>query len=1125
VPGPYTIGVLTPWSNGFFYGAVIAGIVRESAAAGGRVVVVQTVEPSRETDDVVSSPDFTAPAAWGHIDGAICITSPGERVLRELQDRDIPFVLACVAVDDGAVSSAVADNVGGTRLAIEHLLEHGHTRIGFVGNLVQSDMQERYASYRETLRAHGIEPDPDLYFSPPNNVVWGGQVAGEEILRTRPSMTAVFVATDHNAFGVMEVLSRAGLRIPEDLAVIGFDDVEQAAFASPELTSVSQPFGRIGSLAATLLHQKLDGDIVAPGTHTTASHLAVRESCGCRVTLADATPEALRPTESPESVLVTEFASILLPSAAPGVTLQHLSARVRRLADEVGAVLRSDGAVPGSALDRAVIGVAPSGTAPEILRRLLAAITVFVSRSVCDLPAGTATAERATQTIARIDAAIWHQHTRSYLDRDVAHERSRGEQYRIGTKLIDLKNADPLALSWLAETHVAVGTLGLWDGDAQTRLRIESTYDANGVVPDIVGSMCRVEDFPPRALIDAADPSLDEVAFVIPVQTSSRSRGLLAVVGTLDMVAMSGHQAYGYWASLLTVALEQRDMLASVKQSEGRLALAIEATRDGMWDWDLTTDTVFYSPRCREMLGITDPAEDRPNAWWAAVHPEDLDRLRLMLAGGQGEAREIIELEHRLRGIDGTYRWTLCLALPAGPAGVPAARIVGSLADIHPRKELEERLREGATHDTVTGLPNRRLFLDRLGGAVAQCRRSGTPFAVLFLDLDGFKVVNDSLGHLVGDHLLVEVGHRLESQLRDVDTAARFGGDEFAVLLNDIDIGDILPTASRLLEALHAPARIDGHELVTGASMGIATSAVGYNNPLDVLRDADTAMYAAKGNERGSLEFFDVEMHARATYRLALHQGLRRALENEEFVLHYQPIVSLPTREVTGFEALVRWRHPERGLLLPDEFLRVLEETGLIVRLGHWIIREACRQIAEWRDEHHRAVSVSVNVSDREFWHAGLLPHIRACLSEYDIPGEQLTLEITEGVIMHRPEVAQRILGEMRRAGLRLHIDDFGTGQSSLQTLHRYPVEALKIDQSFIHDLKSGEHGRDIVTVIVALGHALGLEVVAEGVETLEQFEFLREAGCHSAQGFLFTEAVPGAMAGKMIEQPMRDAG
>jgi EAL domain-containing protein (putative c-di-GMP-specific phosphodiesterase class I) len=309
---------------------------------------------------------------------------------------------------------------------------------------------------------------------------------------------------------------------------------------------------------------------------------------------------------------------------------------------------------------------------------------------------------------------------------------------------------------------------------------------------------------------------------------------------------------------------------------------------------------------------------------------------------------------------------------------------------------------------------------------------------------------------------------------------------------------------------------LEGNELSVHASVGVATSAIEYAGAEDVLRDADIAMYHAKEAERGTVSYFDAAMHAHAVHQQVLHGELVRALAEQQFVLHYQPIVNLTTGRTDRFEALVRWRHPERGLLLPEEFLPLMDEAGLIVRLGHWIIDEVCRQLAAWGPG---VANVAVNVSDREFWHKDLLAQLLAALARHGVTADRLTLEITEGVIMRRPEVALRLLGDLHRAGLRLHIDDFGTGYSSLDSLHRFPVDAFKIDRSFIRGLTTGDRKSELVRVIVAMGKALGLAVVAEGVETREQLAFLQEIGCATGQGFLFMPAVAGDRAAHLLGQ------
>jgi diguanylate cyclase (GGDEF)-like protein/PAS domain S-box-containing protein len=435
--------------------------------------------------------------------------------------------------------------------------------------------------------------------------------------------------------------------------------------------------------------------------------------------------------------------------------------------------------------------------------------------------------------------------------------------------------------------------------------------------------------------------------------------------------------------------------------------------------------------------------------------------------------------------------------------------------DITERKRAQDALREFALRDPLTGLPNRVYFLERLTHAIQRARRNADfQFGVLFLDLDRFKVVNDSLGHHVGDELLGVIASRLLGCLRPVDTIARFGGDEFALLLEGISgVDDAIRIAQRVQQSLASPVVLDGYELFTSASIGIVMSSPSIDQPEYLWRSADMAMYRAKANGTGRFEIFDRAMHADALARLQMETDLRRALENDEFQLHYQPIVDLQSGEVAGFEALLRWEHPLQGMVFPTEVIRVAEETGLIHRLGEWVFFAACRQLRAWNDAGGilKDLSVSVNLSTKQLSQADLVERIQAALSETGIPPHSLKLEITETAVVENSEDAVERLRLLRASGVQLMMDDFGTGYSSLSYLHRLPLDALKIDRSFISRMVRGDKHAQLVETILQLARSVNLKVVAEGVASLDQLDLLRELGCDFGQGYLFSHALPAS--------------
>jgi diguanylate cyclase (GGDEF)-like protein/PAS domain S-box-containing protein len=525
-----------------------------------------------------------------------------------------------------------------------------------------------------------------------------------------------------------------------------------------------------------------------------------------------------------------------------------------------------------------------------------------------------------------------------------------------------------------------------------------------------------------------------------------------------------------------------------------------------------------------ELTGL--PASEVIGAHMTEVHPQldDLGIAALVQRALLGETVQSPDLRSAPAGA-ARSSWISCVFSPHVSRTGEVMGVVGIVHDITDRKRAEALLVHNAFHDSLTGLPNRSLFVDRLERLLRQRDRHPLfTFGVAFMDLDRFKVVNDSLGHLRGDELLVAIARRLEKCIRQGDTVARLGGDEFAVLLHDVkDVRDATRVADRILTELSSPFRLGSHDVYTAASIGIALSSTGYDRPDEILRDADIAMYRAKLEGRCRYEVFDRNMHERAVQTLQVETDLRRALERCEFRVHYQPIIDLAAGRIAGFEALLRWQHPSRGLLLPDSFLPLAEETGLIVTIGWWVLEEACVRMQAWRERFPARpdLHVAVNLSTRQFMQPDLLQQIDAVLARTGLAPGALTLEITESAVVLHEEAVTTSLAALRARGIRLCIDDFGTGYSSLSYLHSFPVDALKIDRSFISQSAVAASSARLVETIVALGRNLGMTTVAEGVETAGQLAFVRAAGPQFAQGFHFSPPLThDGIAGLLEAEP-----
>jgi len=573
---------------------------------------------------------------------------------------------------------------------------------------------------------------------------------------------------------------------------------------------------------------------------------------------------------------------------------------------------------------------------------------------------------------------------------------------------------------------------------------------------------------------------------------------------------------------LLDISERQRAERA-LQRSEERYALAERGANDGLWDWDLAANRVYLSPRFKEMLGLRDSEIDaRPDSWLGRVHPDDREHLSRDLKLHLDGRTPHTQVEHRIRHADGTWRWVLLRGTAVRDDAGKATRIAGSLTDITERKEAEEKLLHGALHDALTGLPNRSLFMDRLSQAMAfQQRRPEMRFAVLVLDVDRFKNINDSLGHAMGDRLLVSVAKRLVKCVRPGDTVARLGGDEFAILLEDYSAPEEPALRAERIQAELAPAHdLGGVEVFSTVSIGIAVAVRGYTRPEELLRDADTAMYRAKQLGRARHAVFHPSMHAHARAQLQLETDLYRALERNELRIVFQPVVSLATGLIAGCEALVEWQHPTRGRIPPGDFIPAAEETGLILAIGEWVLRESCKAARRFADRLPRSapVAVSVNLSARQLLRAELLEQVRSALQQSGLEAHRLRLEVTESIIMENAGPASLLLAQIKALGVHLLLDDFGTGYSSLSYLHNFRFDTLKLDRSFVARIDTSSKHAEIVRTIVSLARALGMEVVAEGVETAAQVAQLQVLHCDYAQGYYFARPMDAAQLADLLE-------
>jgi diguanylate cyclase (GGDEF)-like protein/PAS domain S-box-containing protein len=621
----------------------------------------------------------------------------------------------------------------------------------------------------------------------------------------------------------------------------------------------------------------------------------------------------------------------------------------------------------------------------------------------------------------------------------------------------------------------------------------------------------------------AAQPGIRFYAGVPLITPEGHALGTLSVIDVKPRrLGHSEEEALRTLAAAAMAHLELRRRSFELEEAQHYNLIARNAN-DGFWDWNLETNKILLCPRWKKLFGYQEnEIGTHPDEWFKRIHPEDVELVQSEIMSHLLGLSPHFQSEHRVRNRDGTYRWVLSRGLAVWGADRSVYRMSGSVIDITERKKAEEDLLHNALHDNLTGLPNRTLFMDRLKRALERakhCRDS--LFAVLFLDLDRFKAINDSFGHQVGDEVLLAVARKLEASLRPGDMVARLSGDEFAIILDRLrHVSDATAAAERIQKELAAPLKLGGQEVFVSASIGIAISLSADDLPDDLLRNADVAMYRAKRQGRGHFQLFDESLRESTAENLQLESDLRWGLLRNEFRVYYQPIISLDSWRITGFEALLRWHHPELGFVPPLKFIPVAEETGLIVEIGRWVLREACRQLRTWQDEFPSdpPLTVSVNLSGKQFSQPDLIDTIRQVLRETGLSAGSLKIEVTESAIIENIDSAAAILKQLKELGIRISLDDFGTGYSSLSYLHRFPIDTLKIDRSFIARMNLPKDS-EIVRTIVTLANNLGMDVIAEGVETREQVIQLTGLNCEYVQGYLLSQPIDSEAMRNLIEE------
>lgn len=1006
--------MLTPFLDGDYYGKIFVELLKE---ANRKNATMFTVQARTSVNHPVA---FNYEVGASIMDGWLLMSNPQSvlpldpELLKKLELTGKPIVTIGYIENAIKCHSVSIENIQSTKEAVLHLIkDHGHRRVTFVGSKEHLDLTERYQGYLEALTESGIEHDEDLVCQAENALRKGGYQAVDAMLAKGIDFTAIFAATDLNAMGAIERLQESGYRVPEDVAVIGFDDLVQAATFNPPLTTVRQSFEDLAMASFDVLHRHMNGEVIENAVTQIATKLVTRTSCGCTN----------------------------IPEVEPTIDIQKQLIESNTILDSI--IKRYD---------------------------------LFVER--------------------------WASATRE--------------------KNFDFSNMFGGKTHW--------GCLALWDSSENNKkaLTITQAYSKDTDPTPPVGLTVPIEQFPPIEYLPTIKD--DEYIRVQSVKNERGDWGFIAIVGPVDdLVLISSADITQVSFTISASALERDEMFQQIRIIAEQLEIVSMTTNDGIWDWDINTQQIRWNVRSSEIFSLI--GENELPIYYesliALIHPEDQYRVQNCFKM-HIEKGNPVKIEFRIKGKNEEVIWVYVTGDSIRNSNGQAVRIIGSITNISEKKLAEEQIKHLAFHDGLTGLPNRELGRDRLKLYMEQADRYQFKLGILLIDLDRFKVINDTLGHQAGDKLIQKVARVLEKTIRSSDTisrgaheyatVARVGGDEFIVLLSHInDITELTLVANRINQHFKEPFIIENHEVFTSASIGISVYPDDGQDFDELTRCADMAMYRAKENGKNQMEIYSSELNAITVERFTMESQLRKALEHNEFVLHYQPQFNLKNKQILGVEALVRWQSPTRGLVSPLEFIPLAEETGLIIPIGNWVLKEACRQNKSWIDQGYKAMVTSVNISAKQLQQKDFVEIVKSVLEETQLPPDYLCLEITESTAILNVENSMNMLKELGDLGIDIAIDDFGIGYSSLAILKQLPITTIKIDQSFIRDMDMDKDDAAIVRAIIAMAHSLELTVTAEGVETEEQQNILMKEGCDYVQGYHFSKPLPADECTKFI--------